>query len=285
VEVIRKATVWALPGRACPCSATVTFADPPPGAHAGSMCYGAVLNASAVVLTAYGNVPPQRAAQVMAIVLGVPGLAGLDRQGSARLAARLGKAGFDAAMLAALAREKTLAADARVRGGTGLDAEILDKLRQRYDEAADFGIIHRLGWPERSANIQKRSLTSGMDEFRARRVVDALRDRGVNAHLLRGGVDQFGVRVSLPGGREAEWDTDGTAGLEAQVMRDGMLVGYVPQIDGSEDFDESQIVDAIARTDYDQPIARQRTAAPPPGPALTREGGVFRRFLDGFRYR
>ena len=73
--------------------------------------------------------------------------------------------------------------------------------------------------------------------------------------------------------------------LEAQVMRDGMLVGYVPQIEGSEVFDESQIVDAIARTDYDQPVARQRTVAPPPGPALTREGGVFRRFLDGFRYR
>jgi len=125
----------------------------------------------------------------------------------------------------------------------------------------------------------------GMDEFRARRVVDALRDRGVNAHLLRGGVGQFGIRVSLTGGRDAEWDTDGTAGLEAQVMRDGMLVGYVPQIEGSEDFDESQIVDAIARTDYDQPIARQRTVAPEPGPPLTREGGVFRRFLDGFRYR
>jgi hypothetical protein len=124
-----------------------------------------------------------------------------------------------------------------------------------------------------------------MDEFRARRVVDALRDRGVNAHLLRAGVGQYGVRVSLPGGREAEWDTDGTAGLEAQVMCDGMLVGYVPQLDGSEDFDEAQVVDAIARTDYDQPVARQRTAPPPPAPALTREGGVFRRFLDGFRYR
>jgi hypothetical protein len=124
-----------------------------------------------------------------------------------------------------------------------------------------------------------------MDEFRARRVVDALRDRGVNAHLLRAGTSQFGVRVSLPGGREAEWDTDGTAGLEAQVMRDGMLVGFVPQIDGSEDFDEAQIVEAIARTDYDQPIARQRVIAPPPSPALPREGGVFRRFLDGFRYR
>src|SRR5437660_4074686 len=116
-----------------------------------------------------------------------------------------------------------------------------------------------------------------MDEFRARRVVDALRDRGVNAHLLRGGVEQFGVRVSLPGGREAEWDTDGTAGLEAQVMRDGMLVGYVPQVEGSENFDESQIVDAIARTDYEQPVARQRATVPPVGPPLTREGGVFRR--------
>ena len=125
----------------------------------------------------------------------------------------------------------------------------------------------------------------GMDEFRARRVSDALRDRGVNAHLLRGGLGQFGVRVSLPGGREAEWDTDGTAGLEAQVMRDGILVGYVPQIDDSENFSEPQIVDAIARTDYDQPIACQHSAAPAPGPALTREGGLFRRFLDGFRYQ
>ena len=123
-----------------------------------------------------------------------------------------------------------------------------------------------------------------MDEFRARRVVDQLRDRGVNAHLLRANIGQYGVRVSIPGGREAEWDTDGTAGLEAQVMRDGMLVGYVPQLEGSEDFNEAQIVDAIARTDYDQPIARQRATAPS-APPLTREGGLFRRFLDGFRYR
>jgi hypothetical protein len=124
-----------------------------------------------------------------------------------------------------------------------------------------------------------------MDEFRARRVVDALRDRGVNAHLLRGGNGQYGVSVRLPGGRAAEWDTDGTAGLEAQVMSDGMLVGYVPRIEGSEDFDEAHVVDAIARTDYDQPVARLRTVAAAPAPALPREGGVFRRFLDGFRYR
>jgi hypothetical protein len=124
-----------------------------------------------------------------------------------------------------------------------------------------------------------------MDENRARRVVDSLRDRGIEAHLAKVGVSQYGVRIALHDGREAEWDTDGTAGLEAQIMRDGMLVGYVPQIEGSEDFGERQVIDAIARTDYDQPIATQRRAAPPPAPALPREGGLFRRFLDGFRYR
>jgi hypothetical protein len=123
-----------------------------------------------------------------------------------------------------------------------------------------------------------------MDEKRARRIVDTLRERGINAHLQKAGVYQFGVRVSVKGGREAMWDTDGTAGLEAQVMRDGMLVGFVPVIAGSENFDEDQVVDAIARTDYDQPIARQRTTAPPPAAPLRREGGVFRRFLGGFRH-
>jgi hypothetical protein len=122
-----------------------------------------------------------------------------------------------------------------------------------------------------------------MDENRARRVVDALRERGIDAHMLRAGVDQFGVQVSLHDGRDAEWDTDGTIGLEAQVMQDGDLVGFVPKIDGSENFDEAQIVDAIARADYDEPIATERAVTPPPEPALPREGGLFRRFLGGFR--
>jgi len=122
-----------------------------------------------------------------------------------------------------------------------------------------------------------------MDENRARRVVDALRERGVDAHIAKVSVYQFGVRVMLPDGRQAEWDTDNTVALEAQVMRDGILVGYVPTIDGSEDFDEQQTIDAILRTDYDQPIATRRATAPPPRPPLPREGGVFRRFLGGFR--
>lgn len=121
--------------------------------------------------------------------------------------------------------------------------------------------------------------------MKARRVVDALRDRGTDADLARVGVYQFGVSIRLPDGREATWDSDNTAALEAQVMRNGMLVGYVPVIEGSESYTEEQIVDAIVRTDYDKPIASQRSAAPRPEPALPRRGGLFRRFMDGFRYR
>ena len=40
VEVIRTVTEWLLPGLACPCCGTVTFAEPPPGLHAGSVSYG-----------------------------------------------------------------------------------------------------------------------------------------------------------------------------------------------------------------------------------------------------
>jgi hypothetical protein len=129
------------------------------------------------------------------------------------------------------------------------------------------------------------AILNRMDEKRAQRVVDALRDQGVPAHLAQAsaGISQFGVRVVLPNDREAIWDTDGTAGLEAQVMADGMLVGFVPMIEGSEDFTEHQVVDAIARTDYDQPVARQRRTAPPPATGLPREGGLVRRFIQGFR--
>ncbi|MEV0127270.1 hypothetical protein AB0H83_02200 [Dactylosporangium sp. NPDC050688] len=54
-------------------------------------------------------------------------------------------------------------------------------------------------------------------------------------------------------------------------------------IEGSDTFTEPQVVDAIARTDYDRPIARQRAVAPPAGPALPYESGFFRRFRSGFR--
>jgi hypothetical protein len=123
-----------------------------------------------------------------------------------------------------------------------------------------------------------------MDENRARRVADALRDRGIDAHLETAGVGVHGVRVTLGGGREAIWGNEGTAGLEAEVLLDGDLVGFVAEIPGSEDFDDAQVVDAIARADYTEPEGHELPVAPPDGPALTHEGGLFRRFIDGFRY-
>ncbi|MEU7904343.1 hypothetical protein [Actinoplanes sp. NPDC049118] len=104
-----------------------------------------------------------------------------------------------------------------------------------------------------------------MDEQRARRVVETLRGRNVFAHvkLPHAGITQYGIRVVLPDGREAIWDNDGTAGLEAQVMRDGVLVGFVSSIPGSENFGDEQIIDAIAAADYDRPIGRSRPTTPP----------------------
>ena len=103
-----------------------------------------------------------------------------------------------------------------------------------------------------------------MEQERAQRVVARLRERNVFAHvkLPLAGLTRYGIRVVLPDGREAIWDNDGTAGLEAQVMRNGILVGFVPHITGSENFGEAEIIDAIAGADYDQPIGRSRPSAP-----------------------
>jgi hypothetical protein len=122
-----------------------------------------------------------------------------------------------------------------------------------------------------------------MEENRARRVADALRDRGIDAHMETSGIDIYGVRVVLDGGREAIWGNEGTTSLAAEVMLDGDLVGFIPEIPGSASFDEAQVVDAIARADYQQPVGRERPQAPAPGPPLMRDGGLFRRFLGGFR--
>jgi hypothetical protein len=116
-----------------------------------------------------------------------------------------------------------------------------------------------------------------MQESRARRLVGALRARSVFAHLKlpSAGRSGYAVRIVLPDGREALWGDDGSAALKAQVMRDGVLVGFVDSIPGSEDFTDDQAVDAIATADYDRPIGRSkpppvhRPLPPPPAPSLT----------------
>ena len=84
---------------------------PAAGAHQGSVSYGPALNVAGVLLSCYGNVPPERAAQVIAMLLGCPVSAGFVDKAAARVSAQLGKAGFGKAMLAALAGEDVLAAD------------------------------------------------------------------------------------------------------------------------------------------------------------------------------
>jgi hypothetical protein len=123
-----------------------------------------------------------------------------------------------------------------------------------------------------------------MEEERARRVVETLRARNVFAHLKlpQAGITRYGIRVVLPDGREAIWDNDGTAGLEAQIMRNGVLVGFVDSIPGSENFGEPQIIEAIAVADYDRPVGRSgavtgRPVAVPAAPSLAR------RLRGGFR--
>jgi hypothetical protein len=37
------------------------------------------------------------------------------------------------------------------------------------------------------------------------------------------------------------------------------------------------------QTDYDKPVATRRATPAPPAPPLAPEGGLFRRFLGGFR--
>jgi hypothetical protein len=89
-----------------------------------------------------------------------------------------------------------------------------------------------------------------VQEEKAKAVVDGLQARGVLARVERAGVFRFGVRVPLGDGRQAIWDTDGSAGLEAQIMRDNVLVGFVPHVPGSERFTDEDVVETIASADY-----------------------------------
>ncbi|MBK9434499.1 MAG: hypothetical protein IPN52_05060 [Micrococcales bacterium] len=89
-----------------------------------------------------------------------------------------------------------------------------------------------------------------MQPSEAEEIVGLLRQMRVMAHVHPTGLQKSAIRVVLPGGREAIWDADSAAGLEAQVLADGMLVGFVPLIAGSEDFDARQSADVIARADY-----------------------------------
>jgi transposase len=105
VKITRFVTEYLLPLVTCPCCGKVNAGQPPAGACPGSISCGPGINTAAVLLSSYGNVPSERAANLIGMLLGVPVPAG------ERLSARLGDAGFGDAMQAALAEEPVLAAD------------------------------------------------------------------------------------------------------------------------------------------------------------------------------
>jgi hypothetical protein len=130
-----------------------------------------------------------------------------------------------------------------------------------------------------------------MEESVAVDVVEQLRARSIFAHVNRRvGVYNVGVRVVIPDGREAIWDNDGAAGLEAMVLRDGVLVGFVPQIPDSEDLGADAIVAIIAGTDYDAPPPSEPShptsaASPAPQPPAPDGPPASHRWSDRLRRR
>src|SRR5581483_2857582 len=74
IEILRKVTEYLLPGLACGGCDAVTFAEPLP-----------VLNAAAVLLSCCGNVPTERSAQLIGMLLGTEVSAGWVDKAVARL--------------------------------------------------------------------------------------------------------------------------------------------------------------------------------------------------------
>jgi hypothetical protein len=111
VRITRVVTEYLLPLLTCPCCGKANAAQAPPWAHPGSISYGPGINTAAVLLSSYGNVPAERTANLIRMLLGMPVSPGFVDGASERLDARLQDAGFDAAMQAALQAEPALAAD------------------------------------------------------------------------------------------------------------------------------------------------------------------------------
>jgi hypothetical protein len=110
VKIIPWRTEYLLPRRRCGCTTTTT-ACPPEGGIVNGISFGPVLNTAAVALTAFGNVPTERASHLIKILYGQDVSAGFVDRANTRLADRLTEAGFDQAMLDALLAEPVLTAD------------------------------------------------------------------------------------------------------------------------------------------------------------------------------
>ncbi|MFC0863946.1 IS66 family transposase [Sphaerimonospora cavernae] len=101
---------WLLPRIRCSCCAKVTTAAPPSG-RVGTVVYGPNVNAAAIMLSFFGNVPVERTALVMEALLGAAVSPGFVARAHERFDGRLADAGFDEAMTAALRAEDVLCGD------------------------------------------------------------------------------------------------------------------------------------------------------------------------------
>jgi len=101
---------YVLPRRRCACCGKVTTAMVAFG-QAGAVVYGPNVNAAAVLLASAGNVPVERTAMLMAALLASPVSTGFVARAHERLTEKLTAAGFDEAMIAALATEPVLCGD------------------------------------------------------------------------------------------------------------------------------------------------------------------------------
>ncbi|MGH3976195.1 MAG: IS66 family transposase, partial [Pseudonocardiaceae bacterium] len=100
---------YLLPRRRCGCGRTTTAA--PPFGAAGTVVYGPNVNAAAILLASEGNVPIERTAALMAMMLSAPVSVGFVARALERFTRRLEASRFDEAMNTALGAEDVLCAD------------------------------------------------------------------------------------------------------------------------------------------------------------------------------
>ena len=90
-----------------------------------------------------------------------------------------------------------------------------------------------------------------METGAAEDVVAQLHRWNLPASVVPRGGGRAAVRVRLPLQREAVWDSDSADGLRAQVLRDGILVGYVPELPGTRGLGPAGAAWIIATAEYD----------------------------------
>jgi hypothetical protein len=117
---------YLLGRRRCGCCGKITTAVPPLGT-AGNVTYGPNVNAAAILLASEGNVPIEKTAHLMAVLLGAPVSTGFVARALERFAQRLGAAGFDEAMKTALRAEEVLC-------GEETPTNVISKNTDAHDE-------------------------------------------------------------------------------------------------------------------------------------------------------